>query len=141
MFLEENINRVFLLQEKVNLMTILSWKGPSTIDVPIGFNTVFPEFLKYTLFHPFKIFLTIFTVTPPPFSNTHTKPNSILCPCGGGLWATRSGLSSFLNNALFLSGSINLENSGDWKQLPKARVHTRSPRKTCSTTGSSSWLC
>lgn len=79
MFLEENINRVFLLQEKVNLMTILSWKGPSTIDVPIGFNTVFPEFLKYTLFHPFKIFLTIFTVTPPPlFKHTHkTKFNPL----------------------------------------------------------------
>ncbi|XP_016547965.2 mannosyl-oligosaccharide glucosidase GCS1 [Capsicum annuum] len=33
------------------------------------------------------------------------------------------------------SGSTDLENSGDWKQLPKARVLMRSPRKTCSTTG------
>ncbi|PHT68515.1 hypothetical protein T459_28002 [Capsicum annuum] len=47
----------------------------------------------------------------------------------------RGSVSSFFSDTLFVSGSTDLENSGDWKQLPKARVLMRSPRKTCSTTG------
>lgn len=110
----------------------------------------FPRCFNTGMYRVFQIsriyvhsFIYIISVSPsfqeqPP---SQPKKKNRSSPLWSGLWAMRGSVCSFLKNALFLSGSINLENTGDWQQLPKARARTKSPRKACFTIGSSSWLC